>query len=155
MSSGNAAIAVCADFISDPAHTAANSLHRKVPLLAFSQVRDDMSVARTHDFIVGTARWCRVLWLRRNSGLAQIRRMIEEMTYISEHLSSLRQEITELRDLNTRYSAMSEHGPLDQSALEVRANRLLQIKQELSGMLERPNDPKVWWDRVRKPAPTR
>jgi len=110
---------------------------------------------QTRRLIVGTARWCWVLWLRRNSGLGQIRRMIEEMTYISEHLTSLRQEITELRDLNTRYSAMSEHGPLDQSALEVRANRLLQIKQELSGMLERPNDPKVWWDRVRKPAPTR
>lgn len=133
--------------------------HGKVPLLAFSQVRDDRAVARTQagpsafllEVPVGTGSY----GLRRNGGLGQIRRMIEEMTYISEHLTSLRQEITELRDLNTRYSAMSEHGPLDQSALEVRANRLLQIKQELSGMLERPNDPKVWWDRVRKPAPTR
>ena len=117
-----------------------------------------MSVARTHAgpsaFLLEVPVGAGSYGLRRNAGLGQIRRMIEEMTYISEHLTSLRQEITELRDLNTRYSAMSEHGPLDQSALEVRANRLLQIKQELSGMLERPSDPKVWWDRVRKPAPT-
>ena len=39
----------------------------------------------------------------------------------------------------------------DQSALEVRANRLLQIKQELSGMLERPSDPKVWWTEFANP----
>jgi hypothetical protein len=80
--------------------------------------------------------------------------MIKEMTYISEHLSSLRQEITDLRNMNARYSAKSEHGPLDQSALEVRANRLLQIKRELSNMLERPNDPKVWWEKLRKPIRT-
>jgi hypothetical protein len=80
--------------------------------------------------------------------------MIKEMTYISEHLSSLRQEITDLRNMNARYSAKSEHGPLDQSALEVRTTRLLQIKKELSNMLERPTDPKVWWEKLRKPIPT-
>ncbi len=73
------------------------------------------------------------------------------MTYISEHLSSLRQEITDLRNMNERYSNKSEHGPLDQSALESRAARLLQIKQELSNMLERPTDPKIWWEKLRKP----
>lgn len=83
-----------------------------------------------------------------------IRRIIEEMTYISEHLSSLRQEITDLRNMNARYSAKSEHGPLDQSALEVRTTRLLQIKKELSNMLDRPTDPKVWWEKLRKPIRT-
>jgi hypothetical protein len=76
------------------------------------------------------------------------------MTYIAEHLSSLRQEITDLRNMNARYSAKSEHGPLDQSALEVRTNRLLQIKKELSNMLDRPHDPKVWWEKLRKPLST-
>ena len=78
---------------------------------------------------------------------------MEGMTYISEHLSSLRQEITDLKNMNARYSAKSEHGPLDQSALETRTNRLLQIKQELSDMRDRPSDPKVWWEKLRKPTP--
>jgi hypothetical protein len=30
----------------------------------------------------------------------------------------------------------------------------LQIKKELSNMLERPTDPKVWWEKLRKPIPT-
>jgi hypothetical protein len=76
--------------------------------------------------------------------------MMEGMTYTSEHLSSLRQEITDLRNMNARYSNKSEHGPLDQSALETRTNRLLQIKQELSDMRDRPSDPKVWWEKLRK-----
>ena len=80
---------------------------------------------------------------------SQIERMIEEMTYISEHLSSLRQEITDLRNMNARYASKSERGPLDQSALEVRTNRLQQIKQELSNMLDRPGDPKIWWEKLR------
>jgi len=92
--------------------------------------------------------------LRQETAWRRIRRMIEEMTYIAEHLSSLRQEITDLRNMNARYSAKSEHGPLDQSALEVRTTRLLQIKRELSNMLERPTDPKVWWEKLRKPIPT-
>lgn len=75
--------------------------------------------------------------------------MIKEMTYISEHPSSLRQEITDLRNMNARYSGKSEHGPLDQSALEMRTNRLLQIKKELANMLDRPKDPKVWWEKLR------
>jgi hypothetical protein len=92
--------------------------------------------------------------LIKKAAWRRIRRMIEEMTYIAEHLSSLRQEITDLRNMNARYSAKSEHGPLDQSALEVRTTRLLQIKRELSNMLERPTDPKVWWEKLRKPIPT-
>jgi hypothetical protein len=55
--------------------------------------------------------------------------------------------------MNAKYSNKTEHGPLDQSALETRTNRLREIKQELSTMLERPTDPKVWWERLRKSDP--
>ena len=89
----------------------------------------------------------------KEAALRRIRRMMKRMTYISEHLSSLRQEITDLRNMNARYSAKSEHGPLDQSAMETRTTRLLQIKKELATMLDRPGDPKVWWEKFRKPAP--
>jgi hypothetical protein len=75
--------------------------------------------------------------------------MMKEMPYISEHLSSLRQEITTLRDLNARYSEKSEHSPTDQSALELRTNRLLEIKKELSKILDRPGDSAVWWEKFR------
>lgn len=71
------------------------------------------------------------------------------MPYIREHLTSLRQEITDLRNLNARYTEKGEHSPLDQTALELRHNRLREIKQELSKMLDRPDDPKVWWENTR------
>lgn len=77
--------------------------------------------------------------------------MIKRMPYISERLSSLRQEITNLRNLNARYSERSEHSPMDQSALELRANRLLEIKQELAKILDRPDDSPVWWEKFRRP----
>jgi hypothetical protein len=78
--------------------------------------------------------------------------MIEEMPYISEHLSSLRQEITALRNSNALVTKNGRHNVLDQTALELRTNRLREIKQELSKMLNRPDDPKVWWERSRKPS---
>ena len=76
--------------------------------------------------------------------------MIKEMPYIREHLSSLRQEITDLRNLNTRFAEKGDHSALDQTALELRTKRLHEIKQELSQMLNRPDDPKVWWERTRR-----
>ena len=72
------------------------------------------------------------------------------MAYISEHLSSLRQEITDLRNLNTRFTEKGDHTAVDQTTLELRTNRLREIKQELSKMLNRPDDPKVWWERSRR-----
>jgi hypothetical protein len=75
--------------------------------------------------------------------------MIETMPYISEHLSSLRNEIIELRNMNARFSVKGEFTPIDQSALEMRTNRLLEIKKELSKMLNRPDDPAVWWEKGR------
>lgn len=77
--------------------------------------------------------------------------MIEEMPYISEHLSSLRQEIADLRDLNARLSEKGGHTAVDQTALELRTSRLREIKQELSKILNRPDDPKVWWEQSRRP----
>jgi hypothetical protein len=77
--------------------------------------------------------------------------MIEQMPYISERLSSLRQEIADLRDLNARLSEKSGHNAVDQTALELRTNRLREIKVELSKILNRPDDPKVWWERSRRP----
>jgi hypothetical protein len=35
----------------------------------------------------------------------------------------------------------------DQSAVEMRAVRLAEIKKELSQMLNRPDDPQVWWEK--------
>ncbi len=76
--------------------------------------------------------------------------MIEEMPYITEHLTSLRQEIADLRTLNARFSEKGGHTEIDQTAYELRSNRLREIKQELSKMLNRPEDPKVWWERSRR-----
>jgi hypothetical protein len=76
------------------------------------------------------------------------------MPYILEHISRLRQEVTTLRNMNARYSEKSEHSPMDQSALELRTTRLLQIKQELSKILDRPGDSTVWWEKLRRPNPT-
>jgi len=77
--------------------------------------------------------------------------MMKVMPYISEHLTSLRQEITELRSMNARFATKGEHTLVDQTTLELRANRLLEIKKELSKMLNRPNDPAVWWEKSRHP----
>jgi hypothetical protein len=68
------------------------------------------------------------------------------MPCLSEHLISLRQEITDLRKLNTLCSEKSDPNLQDQSALELRTNRLREIKLELSKMLNPPTDPKIWWD---------
>jgi hypothetical protein len=60
---------------------------------------------------------------------------------------SLRQEIVDLRNMNARFSSKGDYTPIDQSALEARTNRLLEIKKELSKMLNRPEDPSVWWEK--------
>ena len=85
-----------------------------------------------------------------NRAISQIQSMIKEMPYITEHLSSLRQEIADLRNLNARFTEKGDHSALDQTALELRTNRLREIKLELSQMLNRPDDPKVWWERARR-----
>jgi hypothetical protein len=74
----------------------------------------------------------------------------QDMPYILEHLTSLRQEITDLRNLNARSSHATGDSHIDQSAVEMRANRLAEIKKELSQMLNRPEDPAVWWEKGRR-----
>jgi hypothetical protein len=69
------------------------------------------------------------------------------MPYILEHLTSLRQEITDLRNMNQRSALKTADSKIDQSAVEMRANRLAEIKKELSQMLNRPDDPQVWWEK--------
>ena len=69
------------------------------------------------------------------------------MPLLLEHLTSLRQEITDLRNMNARSATKTTDSQIDQSAVEMRANRLLEIKKELSQMLNRPEDPAVWWEK--------
>lgn len=78
--------------------------------------------------------------------------MIKEMPYIKEHLSGLRQEISDLQTMNERFAGKRVHSEVEQAALELRTNRLREIKQELSKMLDRPQDSKVWWERSRRAA---
>lgn len=71
------------------------------------------------------------------------------MDYLSQRLTELRQEIAALRNTNDNYSQQAEHTPIEQSGYELRSNRLLQIKKELSDMLARPRERAVWWERSR------
>jgi hypothetical protein len=73
------------------------------------------------------------------------------MPYLAERLSSLRHEITDLRNMNVVYSQQSQHSSVERTASDVRENRLVQIKQELSKMLNRPDDTAVWWGNSRTP----
>jgi hypothetical protein len=90
---------------------------------------------------------------QNSSAIRQLGRMMKGMPYITERLSSLRQEIADLRNLNARFTEKGGgHNALDQTALELRTVRLREIKQELSKILNRPDDPKVWWERSRRQA---
>jgi hypothetical protein len=71
------------------------------------------------------------------------------MAYLADHLSSLRHEITDLRNMNVLYSQQSEHTPVERTASVVRESRLVQIKQELAKMRNRPDDSAVWWGKSR------
>jgi hypothetical protein len=73
------------------------------------------------------------------------------MAYLTERLSYLRQEITELRNMNILYAKRSDHSPVERTASDVRGSRLLQIKQELSKMRNRSDDAAVWWGKSRRP----
>lgn len=80
-----------------------------------------------------------------NSSLAsQIERMLEVMPANMQYLSSLRQEIADLKLLNASVPTKPNRSPLDRSALEARASRLLEIKQELTKLMSKPDNP-VWW----------
>jgi hypothetical protein len=51
--------------------------------------------------------------------------------------------------MNARSANRTSDSQIDQSAVEMRANRLAEIKKELSQMLNRPEDPAVWWEKGR------
>ena len=61
-----------------------------------------------------------------------------------EYLSSLRQEIADLRSLNANVPTKPQRSSLERSELEARASRLLEIKQELGKLMSKP-DTTVWW----------
>jgi hypothetical protein len=61
-----------------------------------------------------------------------------------QYLSSLRQEIADLKLLNASVPTKPNRSALDRSALEARASRLLEIKQELTKLMSKPDNP-VWW----------
>ena len=56
---------------------------------------------------------------------------------ISERLSSLKQELSDLRIINARYWSRNEHSALQKSARASHQERLLQIKRELSDLMKR------------------
>jgi len=60
------------------------------------------------------------------------------MTFNSEDLSILRQEITDLRDMNARCAGRGGNSALDRAAIELRTSRVREIEQELSKILNRP-----------------
>lgn len=70
--------------------------------------------------------------------------MLKEMPPTMDRLSSLRNEITDLRKLNASFCEQRRHSPIEKSAAELRAQRLVEIKQELSQLLTRP-DSTAWW----------
>lgn len=71
------------------------------------------------------------------------------MDYFSQRLSELRQEIATLRNTNAIYAQNREHSESEHSGYELRTNRLLQIKKELSAMQSQPREALVWWERSR------
>ena len=60
-----------------------------------------------------------------------------DANYISERLSSIRQEISDLRVTTARYWNKSQPTALDKSAYALRRGRLLEIKREVSDMMKR------------------
>ncbi len=60
-----------------------------------------------------------------------------DANYISERLTCLKQEMSDLRISNARYWSRKEHSVLDKSASALRQSRLLEIKRELADMMNR------------------
>jgi hypothetical protein len=60
-----------------------------------------------------------------------------DANHISERLSSMRQEISDLRVTAARYWSKSQHTPLDKSAYGLGQGRLLEIKRKLSDLMKR------------------
>jgi len=72
------------------------------------------------------------------------------MDYSSQRISNLRQEITDLQNMNVVYLQRGAHSTVEKTASEGRASRLQQIKQELTQMRGRSHEPSVWWEKFRQ-----
>jgi hypothetical protein len=71
---------------------------------------------------------------------AAIRSMIVMMmdaNYVSEHLSRLKKEMSDISGTNARYWNKQGHTSLQKSASALRHDRLVEIKLELSDMMKR------------------
>ena len=64
-------------------------------------------------------------------------RIMIDPNQISDRLTFMRQEMSDLRVINARYWVKSRHTALDKTAHALRQGRLLGIKQELSDMMKR------------------
>jgi len=60
-----------------------------------------------------------------------------DANHISERLSSLKQELSDLRVSNARYWSRSTHSASEKSACALNQERLLHIKRELSDLMKR------------------
>jgi hypothetical protein len=59
-----------------------------------------------------------------------------DANHIAERLSSIRQEISDLRVTTARYWSKAQHTALEKSAFALRKGRLLEIKREMSDMMK-------------------
>jgi hypothetical protein len=60
-----------------------------------------------------------------------------DANHISERLSSLRQEMSDLRVTTAVFWSKGQHTALEKSAFALRKGRLLEVKRELSDMKKR------------------
>jgi hypothetical protein len=60
-----------------------------------------------------------------------------DANYISERLSSLKNEMSDLKVSNARYWNRTGHTVLEKSASALRRHRLVKIKLELADMMKR------------------
>jgi len=60
-----------------------------------------------------------------------------DANYISERLSNMKQEISDLRVTTARYCSKNQHTALEKSAFALGKERLLEIKREVTDMMKR------------------
>jgi hypothetical protein len=60
-----------------------------------------------------------------------------DANYISERISGLKQELSDLKVIKACYWRRSEHSAWEKSAHELNQQRLLQIKRELADLMKR------------------
>jgi hypothetical protein len=60
-----------------------------------------------------------------------------DANYVSQRLSSLKHEISDIRGMNAQYWNREGHTALQKSASALRHDRLVEIKLELSDMMKR------------------